>query len=464
MLVHAGGFGTAASFASWAPVFDNLLFAAAAIFVFRSMTSDRRLTWLAVWIFLITNWVGQDYFSPQATNYFLYLVAIGICLRWLAPLAAPPVRVVRTWVRSERLARAVHSLIERGLAESAAPAVVDRARPALAAIVILIAAASVTSHQLTPFMLVLSLAALAAFQLIVVRGMPLLVAVMAGAWALYMSVGFLKGNLYWIIASIGSLNVGSSTLSNLGTASHGHVIVAEVARLLTALVGLLAAAGLVRRVRTGHVDLAAGLLAIAPVLMVWGNAYGGEVLFRIYFFALPFLAFLAAGLIFPSPRAGRSWRSVFVAVALCGPLLAGMLIAYYGNERMNYFSHDEVRSEQYLVDHAPPGSTLIGITTDYPWAFRNFESDRYVQLSALPVSERRALLSDPVGELASLIGPGHRGYIAFSRSQEADVQMTGSLPAGSIARFKQALVGGGVHQVYRGPDAQIFEMTGGLAR
>ncbi len=464
LIVHAGGFGSALAFAPWAPLFNNVLFAAAAMFLFQSMTSDRRLSWLAAWIFVTANWIGQDYFSPQATNYFLYLVALGICLRWLAPASAPSARAVRTWIRSERLAGAFHRLITRSVVEGGAPSVPPRARPVFVGIVIVIAAASVTSHQLTPFMLILSLAALATFQLIVVRGLPLLVAIMTAAWVVYMSVGFLKGNLYWIVASIGSLNIGSSTLSNLGTASHDHLIVAEVARLLTVLVGVLAAAGLVRRIRHGHVDLGAALLAAVPVLMVWGNAYGGEVLFRIYFFALPFLAFLAAGVIFASPRAGRSWFSGVAGVALCAALLAGMLIAYYGNERMNYFSRDEVRSAQYLVAHAPAGSTLVGLTTAYPWAFRDYERYSYQQLVALPASERRALLSNPVGELASLIGPGTPGYVVFSRAQEAEVEMTGELPAGSTAQIEQAVsTSPRFHEVYRGPDAQIFELSRGGA-
>jgi hypothetical protein len=460
LIVHAGGFGSALAFASWAPLFNNLLFAAAAMFLFQSMTSDRRLSWLAVWIFASANWVGQDYFSPQATNYFLYLVALGICVRWLAPATAPSARVAGAWIRSERVAGALHRLITRGLAEGTARSAPPRVRPAFAGIVIVIAAAIVTSHQLTPFMLILSLAALAAFQLIAVRGMPLLVALMTATWVIYMSVGFLKGNLYWIVASIGSLNVGSSTLSNLGTASHDHVIVAEVARLLTALVAVLAAAGLVRRLRHGHVDLRAALLAAAPVLMAWGNAYGGEVLFRIYFFALPFLAFLAAGLIFPSRRSGRSWFSGFVGLAVCAALLTGMLIAYYGNERMYYFSHDEVRSAQYLVSHAPAGSMLVGLTTDYPWAFRDYERYSYQQLAALPADQRRALLSNPVGVLASLIGPGSPGYVVFSRGQEAEVEMTGELPAGSAAQVERAVsTSPRFREVYGGPDAQIFVLT-----
>ena len=54
-------------------------------------------------------------------------------------------------------------------------------------------------------------------------------------------------------------------------------------------------------------------------------------------------------------------------------------------------------------------------------------------------NQRRALLSNPVGELASLIGPGSPGYVVFSRGQEAEVEMTGELPAGSAAQIERAV-------------------------
>ena len=57
----------------------NLIDLGALLIILRSTLRDRRAIWLAIWLFFATNWVGQDYFSPQATNYFLHLVILGFC-------------------------------------------------------------------------------------------------------------------------------------------------------------------------------------------------------------------------------------------------------------------------------------------------------------------------------------------------------------------------------------------------
>ena len=72
------------SYATWAPILFNLLFALTLYALFRGFTTDRRLIWTSVLIFELGNWVGQDYFAPQALAFFLYLVVILILLRWFA--------------------------------------------------------------------------------------------------------------------------------------------------------------------------------------------------------------------------------------------------------------------------------------------------------------------------------------------------------------------------------------------
>jgi hypothetical protein len=40
-----------------------------------------RHVWIACWLFLWANWIGQDYLSPQAFTFFEGLVVVGLVLR-----------------------------------------------------------------------------------------------------------------------------------------------------------------------------------------------------------------------------------------------------------------------------------------------------------------------------------------------------------------------------------------------
>jgi len=79
------GFPSALAFGRFAPLAYNVLYLGPLLMIFRSFTRDRRLIWLAIWLFYLTNWVGQDYLSPQGTPYLLHLTIISVPLSWFAP-------------------------------------------------------------------------------------------------------------------------------------------------------------------------------------------------------------------------------------------------------------------------------------------------------------------------------------------------------------------------------------------
>ncbi len=460
MFTRLAGLPSALAVASWGPVFFNVLSLLGLLMLFRALTDDRRLQWLAVWFFFVANWIGQDYFSPQAFAYFLYLTLIGVCLTWFK-LSTPSESALVRWLRSRRLAALVRAVLARA-DETTPPAepVTPLQRVGLTGLAVGLAAVIVSSHQLTPVMLLLALTGLVLFQRIVLRHLPLVVAVLTAGWIAYGAVGFLRGNLYWVVDSIGQTQSNASTtLINLGRASHGQVVVAEVDRALSVLVLGLAAAGALRRLRAGKLDLTAALLVVTPFFMLPTNSYGGEMLFRVYFFSLPFLALLAAGLVFPRPRAGGAWPAAAVAALLSGVLLTGFLFAYYGKERQNYFSKDEVRASEFLYHAAPPGSLLVSGVNDYPWAFRNYEQYSYFAIGEQPAPDLRRLLAEPVDRLGALFGGGtySAGYVVITRSQESTTDETGLMPAGSLARVERELAASPRFRVvYHSQHAAIF--------
>ena len=129
-LVKEAGLQSALDYAPWAPVWFNILLLGPLYLIFRTFTTDRRLAWTALVIYILTSWVGQDYFAPQPTAYFLFLTIIALCVRYRAPLA-------------------------RGV-----PAAPRRSRLVGAALVLMVAAIAPT-HQLTPVMVVIALGVLA---------------------------------------------------------------------------------------------------------------------------------------------------------------------------------------------------------------------------------------------------------------------------------------------------------------
>jgi GT2 family glycosyltransferase len=461
LYTQLAGFGSALSYASWAPVFFNLLFFGALVVLFGTLTRDRRQVWLGAWFFFAANWIGQDYFSPQAYAYFLFLVVVTIGLAWFRLGVPQNVAAGRRAVPSRAAARWFHRLVNS--ADRGAPWHADAGkgeRAALALLLIALAVAIASSHQLTPFMTVLALGGLVLLRQIRLRSLPLLVAVISLAWVAFFAVGFLRGNLYWVVDSVGALTTNAnSTLINLAKASHGQRVVADIDRSLTGGVWILGALGFARMWRRGRLDLAAGALALAPFAMLAATSYGGEILFRVYFFALPFMAFLATGLFYPDGRSGTSRLTAPATASVSCLLLAGLLVGYYGKERQNHFSKEEVRASRYLYANAPAGSLLVSGVNNYPWAFEHYEEYSYLSLADLAPRDRRNVIARPAETIAAIARQSRAlcTYVVITSSEKAAVDMSGVMPAGSLERIEHRLATApGYRLVLSNPSATIF--------
>jgi hypothetical protein len=459
LATEAAGEADALGIAAWAPPFFGLLFLGVVVLLARTLTSDRRVVWTAAWLFVVGNWVGQDYFAPQALVFFLYLLIVAVALRRFTvrphTVSIPlPLRVdsLVSLVRAPRTPARARGRRRLGTED----------RVGLALFIVLASAAIVTSHQLTPLILILAIAALAYLRGTTLPGLTLLLVVMTVAWVTSMGRPFLEGNLYWIVDSIGSPsgNAGE-TLLNLDEASAGLVFVSTVGRLVTAAIIVLAALGVVRRIRAGRLDVVALLLAALPGVLLFATSYGGEILFRIYFFALPFLALLAAHSFFPEPRGRGASRGAWPAAVACTLLLAGGCVAYFGKERFHRFTDGEVNASRWLYDKAPAGSLLLSATYDYPWAWRNYERYEYFALEDEPASLRRRVAMAPALTMRALMHHDRRpgAYVVISRAQNARVDMTGIMREGTLQRLERALARDPAFiPVWRSRDASIFRL------
>ena len=417
-----GGVHAWTGLVQWAPPFFQLLSVLAVYTVLRALTDDSRVVWLGVWFFAIANWIGQDYFSPQALMFFVYLAVIATLLRVPTRLAGTP---VKTFV-----------------------------------IVGVCTAAIVSSHPLTPVVLVAAVCLLALVRLLPWRPIPLLVIALEVGWLLTGARPYVTSQGSALTSGFGDVsgNVGQSLSQTEHAASAQHAV-SVIGRAEVVLIALIALVGLVRRWRRGNRDYAPLVLAIAPVAIVFGSSYGGEATFRVYLFALPFVAFFAAASIYPSSRDGGRAAAGVIAFVVSAALIFGTLFAYYGKEQWTSFSSREVRAADVLYANAQPGSVIVEGIDDYPSRFRLAGQVSYVTLATEPPKSVEPVLADPVPTLYSwLTTPRYRqGYLIITRSQKAEADALGVFPKGALDRIESALLASPQFEVlYHDRDASVF--------
>ncbi len=69
------------------PVTIDLLSLVPMGLIVKRLHATWRAKWLALFIFTVGNWVGQDYFSPQSFNYLLYLFFLALLITYFGKQA-----------------------------------------------------------------------------------------------------------------------------------------------------------------------------------------------------------------------------------------------------------------------------------------------------------------------------------------------------------------------------------------
>jgi GT2 family glycosyltransferase len=466
--LSAGSGVRAASYAPWAQVFFNVANLLVLQFALRGVTSDKRLLWTASLLFVLGNWLGQDYLAPQAFAFPLSLVVLGLCLRCAPPPRAPVSGLTRWWVGVlDGLRRSVlrrEPVEEMPSATPLSPA---------AAVVIggLCYLAIVVSHQLTPVTLLGGVLGLA----LIVRRVPLWVPLAMGlleAWWLWLSWPYLS--LHFSLFDPSPSSSAAPSGYRIGDGLPGLALVAYAVRVEVLILLVLAAIGLVRRLRSGHWDIAAAVLFAAPLAIVTMQSYGGEGRYRVYLFALPWLCFFGAAALSPTRGPLRTLRQRASLVAASACLATCLLLAYFGLELMNRVDPDDVASAAWFERHAPTDSLLVGVTTNFPLRL----SARYPavydkdypgppSLTEHAVYRRHRLGPADLPRIeTTLRGFGSRHtFLTLTASQDRYARLYGLLPAGSLQRFDRALrASPDFRLVYRRGSSSIFEFEPGRGR
>lgn len=419
--------------ARWTPAAFNFLYLLPLAMIYRSFTPHRRVLWFAAWIFVLGNWVGQDYFSPQAFAYLLYLFVIAACLTWLVPQ--------RT---------------------SAEPGTMPP--PLLYALLLLSAFAIAASHQLTPFMLLASIAALWIAGVRRLWSVFILILLVTLSWDAGMASTYLSRYSHWY-SSFGDLERNLQfNVEQPVEYSRTHTLVIRLTRLTTLGLWAVAAVGIIRELRQKRTNWRIVLLAAAPFPMIALGAYGGEMLLRIYLFSLPFMALLAATVFMPADSQPlRRWES-WGSLALMLLLQAGILFSAYGNERTNRILPADVQAAKFLYSSAPPGSAVVTfsvdsfplkLTGDYAeyWHLPIVDDqlDRNVQLTAL---DYQALQE----EMRNRGIPA--GFVVFSATQQVYAETNRILAPGAYESFVRIVRDHPeARLIYRNSATMIYRIT-----
>lgn len=438
LVTKATGLGPLA-LALWAPVVNVALWTVALAAVVRTLTKDPRRLWLTLWLFCLGNWQDQDYLSPQAFAFFLYLVVLALVL---GPLRAHVPRLT---------ARVLTAPLAWWRARG--PAEPDPARrvAALGACLLLVVVIS-GSHQLTPFMLVMALVALTLSGRLWAPGLLVLSLVVVGIWLAYPASAYLVGH-----PPLGDIGLSGAATANVAErvgGSPGHVMVVRLRMGLAALFWVAAAVGVLVDRRRGRLDVRPVLLMVAPFVLLPFQSYGGEMLIRVSLFALPFAAYLAAGAL-PAGRPRARTAAVVLTCALLAPLV---VTGRYGNARFDMFTDNEVVAAQELYKLAPPEAAIISGAHPTPWRHRGYLDHKYRTVRDLCSANHEPNACGQAVYAYARHNPGG-ALVLLNRASKASMVLQGVLTAGSYDEFEQWLGHvDSIHLVYENSDARIYRI------
>ena len=329
---------------------------------------------------------------------------------------------------------------------------------------VLLVAVVAASHQITPMMLLLAVTALVALRRSHGWYLPLIAGAVVAAWAFTGAQTYTLPNVADLISSAGRpVANASETLEKTGDIITGsEALVVWGGRSVVVISTLMALIGAWRSWRVRGLRVTAVLLMVLPATLVLVTGFGGEVLFRSFLFAAPFIAFLAAAACLPADGHGFGLRNRVVAAVLTAILLPGFLLSYYGKERSNYFTADEIAAAAWVDTNAPVDSLLIEGSRNYPTQFKNYERFTYVPIDREPVGSWRAVLADPAAKLRSWMrDPEYaKAYLLLTRSQNNAVNADRALPNGALYEIENALRRSPDFQVsYENVDATVFTLS-----
>ncbi|MDA0636731.1 hypothetical protein OUY22_25260 [Nonomuraea sp. MCN248] len=468
---------------NWSPLLSNLLYLLPFVLILRQVVATTRARWFAALLFILVQWIGQDYFSPQGFTFALYLAFVAILLRWFGrvePRTRPiPAKGLR------RLLGRLDAMTPGELANTG----MYRADKLLMLMLLLaLFVASTASHQITPFMMLGVVTAFLLFKRTSLTwALPFSLGLVVLTWISYMAVGFWVGQIGTIFGGLGRVfdNLQTNTGARIEGSDPLHALVLQARLGILVVILTLAAVGLYRRLHRGVFDRAALILLCVPALALAMQSYGGEMGLRIYMFALPGACLLAAYAFFPNmpadsadvreetvPLRKRNVRfnpdltrkvSLVLAACIAVGLAGAFLVARYGNEKFERVTSGEVAAMHYVYEHDKPSARVVylvpklgpEVTPTLPWGERDIELVNF--------AGQALVYKDPsnISGVIERLRPGPESprntYVVVSRGQVSYLQLNEGFPEGWGERFRAALdAAPELKRVYANEDAALY--------
>ncbi len=294
-----------------------------------------RVALTATMLAVVLNWVGQDYFSPQA---LVLVMTIAILV----------------------LLASSHEF------------------PAAAYLSVPIFAGLTATHQLTPVWAIAVCAALAIFRQISPRWLPAAYAAIEIAYVIP-RYPYIK-HWAWFSNPLHNLTA-SASLKTVSHPSDGRIFTTLVQRGLSASAWLLAAIALFVLWKRVGVPWTLGIMTSSAVLVL-GLSYGGESILRVFLYSLTGCSVLMATLIADALSHRENGRQVLIGIAATLLLIifgAAGLQSYFGWWPLVTITREELNASRGMLATNDHAKLLTMVAPQMGWPMR--PSADYVKLA-----------------------------------------------------------------------------------
>ncbi len=428
------------SYAPWAQLVAEAAILTTVWLLIRRATNSERVAHLATVLYLITNWVGQNYFAAQTLATYFCLSFLALTIGWFMNGEVRRLRFAPLWLRRR---------FDTPNADNSGSNPALHRGPRLA-VVLTIYLGLLMTHPLTP---VVALGAVGAAWVIGwIRDRVVLVGVVV------IGLGWAVRCISYFAAQSFDLGFGGQPTENAGgnlDVTGAPATVLTVGELTRGFSLIVWAAAIIGAVVCSWAMRRTSLLAVAVVIpfgLPFVQSYGGEVIYRVYLYSLPMIvAFAAWGIVATAPvTRRRRWpRTTIVATAWCLLMSAGFLVAHFGRESINTVDRSEVMMGEYIAATVADPALLAQFDGTYPAAssarYPGFQVNDTYTPYVVEMLGRSATLPPPeaLDEIADdliALGAG-TPYVIVSPGMIDSVRQVNALPVHSTTEAVDFLVG-----------------------